>query len=197
MKTFYSKKNNVVSTSGIIRKQFRSVSAFENELFIYSKLTLKGLCHIPKIIKTEPDNKTIYMTYLSGVTILERLEGLEVEENKKAAVQTLILTLEWLEAFYSSFEGHVQIMGDVNLRNFIWYEEKVYGIDFETAKTGNKDVEKLELLARYMLYDPSESRFKKEVLEELIREYYQDHNRIKVHIEDIMKTIVSRRKSYK
>jgi hypothetical protein len=79
-----------------------------------------------------------------------------------------LATLTWLDKFYAVFEGSNQVMGDINLRNFIWFENMVFGIDFESSCTGNITSEKAELFARYLLYDPIESDFKIQVLKKVL-----------------------------
>ena len=83
-------------------------------------------------------------------------------------------------------------MGDVNLRNFIWYDEMVFGIDFESSGNGDRLLEKAELLARYLLYNPVESDFKKEVLQE-IKETMEFSDRFEKMIESEMTAIILRR----
>jgi tRNA A-37 threonylcarbamoyl transferase component Bud32 len=168
MTIFYSKKNHVELINDIVVKTFLSEIDFRRELSVYQQLGQSYCMKIPEIINVDEEKYKITIEYLEGPTVLELLEILEVNFQIDQAVKILLATLTWLDAFYLVFEGNDQVMGDVNLRNFIWFDNMVFGIDFESSCTGNITFEKVDLLARYLLYDPIESNFKIKVLEKVL-----------------------------
>lgn len=185
MTTFYSKKNHVELIDGKVVKTFLSESDFKKELSIYQQLGQSYSMKIPEIICFDEEKYTITISYLEGPTVLELLELLEENSQIDQAVQVLLATLTWLDTFYLVFDGSYQVMGDINLRNFIWFENMVFGIDFESSCIGNIASEKAELLARYLLYDPIESDFKIQVLKQVLV-----HLKVEVGFESMIETKV-------
>ena len=188
MKVFYSKRNHVELVGDRVVKIFLNKTDFNRETAIYQKLSQSRSINIPKIINYNEDENTITLEYIDGPTVLELLENLENCTQIDQAVQVLLSTVLWLEQFYKVFEGSNQVMGDVNLRNFIWFDSMVFGIDFESSGNGDITLEEAELFARYLLYDPIESDFKLEVIKRVM--HYMNvqngfENQIKTKVESI------------
>lgn len=190
---FYSKRNDVFLSHGIVFKTFNHEADFRKELSVYEKLMASKSPLVPSIIEVTAPKRQLVIEYVEGITVLEQLELLEVNGDVTMAVQVLMAVLSWLEAFYQVFFDTNQIMGDVNLRNFIWHKGSVYGIDFEKSVQGDSYVEKAELLARYVLYDPIESGFKKQVFK-LVTDNLGEKEGFKELIREKVEAIKDRRR---
>ena len=92
-----------------------------------------------------------------------------------------------------------EILGDINLRNFIISNNKIFGLDFENVKTGDRKREIIDVLAMYMLYNPAISEFKESVLD-LVKKvylkpkmYFQNMDEFSIILENRMEKIKIRR----
>lgn len=188
---FYSKRNHVFLSKGNVIKIYINEFDFYREKKVYQKMEEALFLNKPKMIEDNGKNKLI-LEYLEGPTILELLEKCEHQLDVDLAVMVLKEILQWLDAFYEIFNGENQVMGDVNLRNFIWYKDTVYGIDFEKSCPGNSTNEKAEVIARYLLYDPIESDFKMKVFNVLVEQLYVSEE-FKIKVDQIKKEIKIRR----
>lgn len=186
VKKFISKKNNVslhkFTDEGekqyVVVKKFHNAKAYQAELEIYRRIIRcqqneggSQLNH-PNLLDYDDSKLSLSLEYIKGNNVLELLEYYESRSSVKEAAQVLIQVLQWLERFYSTIgiDGD-EVLGDVNLRNFMITDKVIYGIDFEDVKSGCRHIETLEVLAMYMLYDPAKSEFKYAVLSVVEKEY--------------------------
>lgn len=170
---FYSKRNDVILDHGIVIKTFKRQADFKKEQTVYTKLEASNFQLVPQIVHIDSSKRQLSIEYLEGPTVLEELELLEKSSDVERGVTLLVSIFNWLDAFYKIFSDEKQIMGDVNLRNFIWYKGQVYGIDFEKSEPGDMIQEKAEVLARYLLYNPVESDFKIKVTNRVIADLFE------------------------
>ncbi len=188
-KSFFSRRNHVMynKESNMINKQFIEKNNYDYEKKYYNLLHNHGFMAIPKLLDEDDEHRILYLEYLEGMTVLEQMEVFETDYNISEGVSLITMTLEWLDTFHQVFKEDKSAntgicMKDINLRNFIFFKGKIYGIDFENCDIGIYNEEKTELLARYMLYDPVETQYKQNVVNQVIAKLCVDErilNRLK------------------
>jgi tRNA A-37 threonylcarbamoyl transferase component Bud32 len=130
---FRSKKNIVVhlllhsgnqdKSRNLVAKLFVT-GYFENELDILSKCHREGL-PVPWVLKAE--NGVILMDYIPGETLTEYV-------NRTFDSTIIDILAKW----YHKFHGITGLVKeDPRLRNFIWNEDILFGLDFEEAHVGH------------------------------------------------------------
>lgn len=174
IKTYRSKKNKVrliqeANNAPIIQKQFSSFVNKEKEIWVLRNLHKRGL-GVPTLI--DHKGSILYESYIEGPLFLHVYEELErKEEDGDIAVEGCFTLCEWLYNFHmlsTQFFNQPHIMGDVNLRNYIWSKEGIVGFDFEDCKPGQFQEDLACLLAFLLLYDPVLTPWKEEVNDKLI-----------------------------
>ncbi|SFR57609.1 BUD32 family EKC/KEOPS complex subunit [Anaeromicropila populeti] len=185
IKKFISKKNHVslhkyTDEGGkqYVVKRFHNADSYQAELEMYRCLIhcqqneAGSQLNYPNLLDYDDSKLSLCLEYIKGNNVLELLEYYESRSFVKEAAKVLIQVLQWLEQFYSTIgiDGD-EVLGDVNLRNFIYAENKIFGIDFEDARSGCRHIEMLEVLARYLLYNPAKSEFKHTVLSIVEKQY--------------------------
>lgn len=161
IKSYKSRRNQAtlheIESMYLVRKEFKNENRLYREKSVYQKLEHSNLS-VPKIIKEE-DN-VLWLSYLPGITLLEVLE----EQERKNVIELEIWSslAEWMIRFVKETG---LIMGDVNLRNFIYDSKthKVSGFDFEECKDGELLEMAADLIAFISLYDPMETDVKIEI----------------------------------
>ncbi|MCL1802408.1 MAG: hypothetical protein FWG30_02025 [Eubacteriaceae bacterium] len=141
---FQSKRNKVTLDSGIIYKHAQSEEKAILEAGKLEMLRNAGL-RVPRVISVQ--DALIAMEFIDGITLPDFLESASEPPFHQAQ-----LIVNWLKQFYGAV-GHDQtseIRGDVNGRNFIFFEGSVWGIDFEQEEYGpiEKDIGRLCAFAR-------------------------------------------------
>lgn len=151
-----SKRNNVfriVEDEGTyILKKFESQENYTREKEVLGILKKAGL-NVPSIIKAEDNH--LYLEDLGQVTFLDWYE--KEEKNNSLDYSMIYKLCAWLKDFYSAvFEFYEKqfILYDVNFRNFILKDNKVYGIDFEQVRSGHINEDAGKLAAFALTYDP-------------------------------------------
>lgn len=152
-----SKKNKVCriidDNKSYIVKEFSNIENMGREIDLL-KLLKEKECNVADIIKIE-DNK-LYMEDLGETTLLDWYE--EVERINFREYLAIIHELcSWLKDFYrisSKCFSQQYILFDVNFRNFILRDNKIYGIDFEEACNGKIEVDAGRLIAFALTYNP-------------------------------------------
>ena len=203
VKNFISKKNDVslykiVDDRGkkqyVVIKKFKSDDSYKNELDVYQRLISiqdksKLIFNYPKLLGYNDKKLLLALDYIKGHNILEKIEYYESINCISKISEILIAVFEWLNQFYSVIDvtGN-EVLGDVNLRNFIISENGIYGLDFENVKLGNRKSEMIQVLAFYMLYEPIKSDIKKKVVN-LVRKKYLEQ-KIGVHDIDMFSSLL-------
>lgn len=160
-----SKKNRVsriveVNKSYIV-KEFSDLENMGREIE-FLKLLKERECNVPDIIKIE-DNK-LYMEDLGETTLLDWYEEAERIDFRES-LDIIHELCSWLKDFYrisSECLGQQYIIFDVNFRNFILKDNKIYGIDFEEACKGEIEVDAGRLIAFALTYNPAFTNWKEE-----------------------------------
>lgn len=157
-----SKRNNVfriVEDEGTyILKKFENHENYIREKEVLSILKKEGV-NVPSIIKAEENY--LYLEDLGEVNFLDWYE--EQEKNNALDISMVYELCSWFKDFYSAvFEFYKKqfILYDVNFKNFIICENKVYGIDFEQVKPGHIEEDAGRLSAFALTYNPSMTEWK-------------------------------------
>ena len=157
-----SKRNNVfriVEDEGIyILKKFENHENYIREKEVLSILKKAGI-NVPSIIKAEENY--LYLEDLGEVNFLEWYE--EQEKNNALNISMVYELCSWFKDFYSAvFEFYKKqfILYDVNFKNFIICDNKVYGIDFEQVRPGHIEEDAGRLVAFGLTYNPSMTEWK-------------------------------------
>lgn len=190
---FLSRRNSVIydEREDLVIKSFTSEKDFVRETKIYHQLKENGFEKIPHILKEDSINQELKLEYLHGETVLEAFEKLETSGNIESGSLLILKVFNWLDEFYKVLNtGQDQefiglTLGDVNLRNFIILDEEIYGFDFESCKERTYKEEKVEILARILLYNPKDSDYKKKVVRILLESISGSNN----HVEDNAKLV--------
>lgn len=157
-----SKRNNVfriVEDEGIyILKKFENHENYIREKEVLSILKKEGV-NVPSIIKAEENY--LYLEDLGEVNFLDWYE--EQEKNNALDISMVYNLCSWFKDFYSAvFEFYKKqfILYDVNFKNFIICDNKVYGIDFEQVRPGHIEEDAGRLVAFGLTYNPSMTEWK-------------------------------------
>ena len=151
-------KNKVTTMGKTVKKYFHSAVAKENEKHILDKLQVYDM--VPEIY--DVSNRCIEMAYLPGMTLSELID--RNENNLETVFKSLI---DWIKDF-NSITGNI-VLEDMNLKNFIFSNNKIYGIDFECWHRGdNKENYAAVLAAVQTAY------FKDEDIKKYLYEYVEN-----------------------
>lgn len=171
IKKFKSKRNKVFllkteNGNKYVFKKYREKKFLEREFEIIKKLFQKGI-NVPEVIYKS--NDYILLEYIEGETLLSFILKKEREKADYEELNKIFQEIySWLDGFYYVFkeDGENLIKGDVNLRNFILKninksKPKIYGLDFENPKVGNKEEDIGKICAFTVCYAPEFSKWKK------------------------------------
>ena len=189
-KKFTSRKNEVflVKRAGeelkgyLVYKKYSRPDRMYTEMEMLRYLSSKDV-PVPQICGSGDDY--IVEEYLDGTLLLDRfcwLEDIHGSETTTLADSTRRLISHlccWFKAFHDALpemNGRRLIMGDVNFRNFIVVNEKVYGIDLEECREGSIEEEVGSLCAFALTYTPSFTLWKMVTVGEVLRVFTAGFN---------------------
>lgn len=133
----------------------------QKELGMLLALREKGLT-VPEVYHA--GKNTIIMEYLDGHNLLDIIYWREelaenINNHDCQANRRLIDDLfSWLHDFYKlakEITGRSIIFGDINLRNFVIANEKLYGLDFEDYCEGQVEKDAGRFCAFVLTYNPA------------------------------------------
>lgn len=157
-----SKRNDVYQIAEdnktYILKNFSNNNNYLREKEILSILKNYGV-NVPSIIKEE--GNSLHLEYLEGITFLDWYE--KSEKQNKLDVTIIHELCSWLKEFYKAvfeFYDEQMVIFDVNFKNFIIVDKKIYGIDFEQVQGGNIREDAGKLSAYALTYDPVMTEWK-------------------------------------
>jgi tRNA A-37 threonylcarbamoyl transferase component Bud32 len=107
---------------GVVAKMFVA-GLYDTELSVLNNSWKQGLV-VPEVI--EAQNGVILMSFISGETLVDII-------NATFDPHLIDLLAQW---YYNYHSVHRQIKGDPRLRNFIYHENVLYGVDFEESCSG-------------------------------------------------------------
>ncbi|MFW6030396.1 MAG: hypothetical protein ACOCRO_09105 [Halanaerobiales bacterium] len=206
IKKFKSKKNNVFlvkqSHKKKVVKQFKERNKFEKELEVYKGLD-GCLNLVPKLYSYDLTKKEFCIEYIEGDTLIEYLEYAENDKRYDDAIDILIGLINWVNRFHScnllGIKNHV--LYDVNFKNFIISNNKIFGLDFEDVKEGNFLDDFIKVLSMYLYYDPIKSKFKIKVFNRLVTYFSNEFDICKNQVLSLVRleetNILQRRSRYK
>lgn len=208
IKGFYSKKNKVSLVEINFQKYIYKVHLNENSFYLekefYRKLKQNHgyMINTPNLVSYKENEKTLLLEYIEGSTLLEKLEELEEinDRGSELASANLILCLyNWIESFYNLdfIKKDGLVLNDVNFRNFIVKDNKIYGIDFEDISEGDCNDSTGRIIAFYLTYSPCFTLFKnrvtKRVVDYLIGQKGFNEKKITKNIKEELEIIKKRR----
>ena len=135
-----------------ILKKFENHEDYIREKEILGVLKKAGV-KVPSIIKA--GDNCLYLEDLGEVSFLDWYE--EQEKNNTLDLSIVYGLLSWFKDFYPAvfqFYNEQIIRYDINFKNFIIFEGKIYGIDFEQVKPGHIEEDAGRLTAFGLTYDP-------------------------------------------
>ncbi|WZL72370.1 hypothetical protein QBE52_14920 [Clostridiaceae bacterium 35-E11] len=211
--TFESKKNLVYLIA--IQKRngeekkcvLKDYITFKNsnmkEAYILKTLKEKKIT-VPQIYYQADD--FIIMEYIRGNTLLDTMEANEEKQagNFDTADNTHMLyeVLKWMNDFYhlsKKLLGKRMILEDVNFRNFI-ITDRVYGIDFEDCKIGDRERDGGRFCAYLLTYNPAFTEWKIKLCRLAIKimteDFYYDRKEIIECLRQELLAIRDRRKIF-
>lgn len=164
-----SKRNDVRhcqwAGEDVVEKCFVRREDYLREKSVYQNLLQSAPEMCPRVIDFDDRRNRLILEYISGVTVLKALERAEDENDQERGIEIFTQLLAWIQTFH---ESHQQVMGDINLRNFLWVDQHVIGIDFEGCCLGDPKEEVLRVIAFYLLYAPERTRYKLSVVHAVI-----------------------------
>ncbi len=160
LKACESKRNQVHVVKGMdeslyVLKRMQDENSRKQEIKFLQLLRDNGVA-VPCIIET--CGEYILLEYLEGETYLEKYEELEADIASEKEIAGLIhMLLDWIEQFYQVTKKYYNkqiIIQDINFRNFIVDQDRIYGVDFELCKEGDIVGELGKIVAFAFLYEP-------------------------------------------
>lgn len=129
-----------LSTIELVAKMFVT-GVYDTEVSILSSSLKQGLA-VPEIV--EAREGVILMSFISGETLIDAINS----TFDSALIDKLA---QW---YYSYHSLHKQIKGDPRLRNFIYHEGTIYGVDFEESRVGHWTLDIAGISASLLDTDP-------------------------------------------
>jgi tRNA A-37 threonylcarbamoyl transferase component Bud32 len=206
IKKFYSRKNSVylVKKEGedrgkiyvlkIYRGKDRTIRMANEEFFL--KSLKKSNISIPGILLSE--GGSLLVDYIRGPTLLDMLIDSEAGKNK--AGSNFLRALDIIYNFYRyslDIKGKGYILNDINLRNFIYSNGRIWRIDFEDCSEGRVEKDFGKFLAFVLTYDPVFTEWKISEVKKLIRyistKFESDINAVAAEVKSELQSIEKRR----
>ncbi|HHV18744.1 MAG TPA: hypothetical protein GXZ27_07785 [Thermoanaerobacterales bacterium] len=168
-KKFISKRNRVflcsirgkINAEHAILKQYLTGNP-EKEYEILKMLYEHGL-NVPQPYFF--NQKYLIMDYIPGVLLCDLVETADMSWTEKI--------VEWFIAFHSTMEqeGTSYVKKDVNLRNFVFFNDEFYGIDFEETSVGQPACDIGGLAAHILTNKPRFTQTKQKAVDMIIKSY--------------------------
>lgn len=199
---FYSKRNRVTlgeieihhQTIDAVAKEYSDETAAERE---FETLYMLNKRHVRVPIPYAVIRNTLYIQYLPGVLLTEIIDNLTLYP--PGWIPELACWFYQLHRATQRENGLVLLKEDNNLRNFIYYQNSFYGLDFEQCVYGLPQQDIGQCCAFILSNYPDFTVEKFTVTGELIH-YYCNYNRsvnesmIQVEIDQALEVIAERRK---
>ncbi len=171
---FFSRRNRVYKAKipGMENEAFTVIKDFiskedcARELNALITLNNSG-SPVPRLLYHR--DKRLYMQYIDGECMVDII--------RQSPDEKIMLLGNCLESLYNGlkagYPGKSMILGDMNLRNFIFSSRKnrIYRVDLESVKEGCIERDIGELCAFCMSYDPAFTRDKTELAHGIFRCY--------------------------
>ncbi|MBV1759273.1 MAG: hypothetical protein KMY55_15795 [Dethiosulfatibacter sp.] len=191
LKKFYSKKNLVYlledTQTVAVYKLFSDRDNYLKEKSFYEMFQYTELS-VPKMIAYKDANNSILLEYLQDKTALDLMEQHEKNLDYSGALKLLTSIFLWLKKFHDldKIKSNGLSFFDLNLRNFIFKDTTVYGVDFESIQEGNLLSDTVKLIGMYLNYDEKYSAFKCKIIFDFKHFIIKNHS---FNIENLNKNI--------
>lgn len=181
MKTIeiYSKRNCVcrvlADSRTYISKKYINYECMKSEIEML-RLLYNNDVNVPEIIDIKTDE--VILEDLGDKTLLEWLEN-EEKNNSLDYHIIIIKLLTYFQDFYkvANDKNNVQyVLNDVNLRNFILKDDKIFGIDFELCKPGNIESDVGKFVAYVITNEPMATEWKYKFVNDFIHIFTLNFN---------------------
>ena len=179
IKKFKSKKNSVFlleldsdlweNKKVVVKKYSSSEQNRKQEISVLKKL-YKHQLNVPQLYYQ--GKNIIVLEYIKGELLIELLFSKEYKANGISGEINLVLNklADWFFNYYRIMNSNnrlTTILGDVNLRNFIFSQQEIYGFDFESCQKGIFEQDIGRLCAFILTYDPMFTDWKKKLVHKL------------------------------
>ena len=143
-----SKRNRVYLEDNKINKHFEDENAAQNEAAFLDMLSKKGVS-VPIVLGI--NGNILTMEYIKGTTLPDLLCGPVGTDWRQIADAVT----NWLLCFYHAVNNETtgEIRGDINGRNFIFHDGRVWSVDFEEHCYGIRETDAGRMLAYIKTYD--------------------------------------------
>lgn len=145
------------TTTSLVGKLFVSGN-FENELDKLKTSNEAGLS-VPNVIGAE--NGVILMTFIPGDTLVNLI-------NRTFQPEILDELALW---YYRYHNVHAMVKGDPRLRNFIWNDNRLFGLDFEESKRGHWMLDIAGIAASLLDTNPVNDKRKRALVWRFLEKY--------------------------
>ncbi len=170
---FFSRRNQVIlhneNHQYTVEKIFEDNDSYIVERDFYLSTQLGIQPKIPKLLAYDDQKKILMLEHIKGELLTDVLGYCEENNDTEQACIWLNMAISWLLSFHDLPQVLEKkwVIHDINLRNFIISENKIYGFDFEQLREGSKERDLVRLIAMYLHEDPIGSEFKKRILQTL------------------------------
>jgi len=166
MKQFISKRNTVTLRDGLVYKQTKSPLAAAEEAELLRALRAHGAA-VPEVLDCR--GEVLVLEYLPGEPLPDIIERGDYEPDALAGA-----LCGWFAGFYEAVQAMPagtpgESRGDVNGRNFLVHDGKVYGVDFEGRCIGSKARDAGRLAAFLATYDTCDTAKRDALAEAFMR----------------------------
>lgn len=184
----YLSRNNVVTlTEEGIRKQFADKEECQKESKLYAQLSM--LEFFPKVVESGED--FIVLQYLGERTLLKILNECE----KKGDMQGFLGYMQKLAGVFrrlNEYQNYEFVYRDVNFRNFLVKDGKLFCIDLADLSTGELCQPLGETIAFLLSYDEAFTPFKFDCANELLDYYIKNFGNEKWRYVDYARRMLSK-----
>ncbi len=157
-RNFKSKKNQVAyvffNKKDMVLKLYSSsnISSLKKEVNILQKTHLD--LNTPRIIDVDYENNLIFLNYINGENVCDIINNDDVDYFLKNKI--VLLVGQWYIDFHNLFKKKDAcfIHGDSNLRNFIFKDDKIYGLDFEESCYGDPKKDYADICCSILTTNP-------------------------------------------
>jgi len=160
-----SKRNKVILRGETVEKYFENTDNIRIETAVLQKLLTAGVS-VPDVLFI--DEYTLKLSFIRGETLPDLLDRYERSSDFSELQGIADGIIMWLGSFYTAMSDEGIIRGDMNGRNFIWDGRRIWGLDFEECKHGERERDIGQLLAYILRYDPPETKTKSFFAEKLL-----------------------------
>jgi len=177
---FKSKRNTVLLRDNIVEKHCASIELANIELQILEQLK-KAEVNVPQVYSQ--NGAVLKMEYIPGKTLPDLIEEYEASAamGELSYNEAAMEIVKWFDDFYHAVSIG-EIRGDVNGRNFIFYNNQCWGVDFEERIYGTKEQDMGRLIAFVLTYDPPHTTVKTAFTNSLL---YHGVNVLKLDAQEI------------